>query len=103
MLHASFATRAFKTHLLIEPSKAIAFVSGLGPDNFGLPVARAAPQNEIHADQRKKGQMVKRARSEAAFCARGAKAFAVYAGTHREASSSAASAKPAGLGLNWPS
>ena len=31
MLHARIAARAFNTPLLVEPSKAMAFLSGLGP------------------------------------------------------------------------
>ena len=31
MFHAQIAQRAFNTPLLVEPSKAIAFLSGLGP------------------------------------------------------------------------
>ena len=35
MLHARIAARAFNTPLLVEPSKAIAFLSGLGPRILG--------------------------------------------------------------------
>ena len=35
MLHARIATRAFNTPLLVEPSKAMAFLSGLGPRILG--------------------------------------------------------------------
>jgi ClpP class serine protease len=35
MLHARIAARAFNTPLLIEPSKAMAFLSGLGPRILG--------------------------------------------------------------------
>jgi signal peptide peptidase SppA len=35
MLHARIAARAFNTPLLVEPSKALAFVSGLGPRILG--------------------------------------------------------------------
>jgi len=38
MLHARIATRAFNTPLLVEPSKAMAFLSGLGPRLLGRPV-----------------------------------------------------------------
>tara|TARA_R110002110_G_scaffold412641_1_gene638831 strand:- start:50938 stop:52398 length:1461 start_codon:yes stop_codon:yes gene_type:complete len=38
MLHARIATRAFNTPLLVEPSKAIAFLSGLGPRILGRQV-----------------------------------------------------------------
>jgi hypothetical protein len=31
MLHARIAARAFNTPLLVEPTKAMAFLSGLGP------------------------------------------------------------------------
>ncbi len=52
MLHARIAARAFNTPLLVEPSKAMAFLSGLGPrilgrqvemaDDFGTVVATGA-------------------------------------------------------------
>ncbi len=35
MLHARIAARAFNTPLLVEPSKAMAFLSGLGPRILG--------------------------------------------------------------------
>ena len=35
MLHARIAARAFNTPLLVEPAKALAFVSGLGPRILG--------------------------------------------------------------------
>ena len=35
MLHARIAARAFNTPLLVEPSKALAFLSGLGPRILG--------------------------------------------------------------------
>ena len=35
MLHARISARAFNTPLLIEPSKAMAFLSGLGPRILG--------------------------------------------------------------------
>ena len=38
MLHARIAARAFNTPLLVEPSKAMAFLSGLGPRILGRPV-----------------------------------------------------------------
>jgi hypothetical protein len=38
MLHARIATRAFNTPLLVEPSKAMAFLSGLGPRILGRQV-----------------------------------------------------------------
>jgi signal peptide peptidase SppA len=38
MLHARIAARAFNTPLLVEPSKAIAFLSGLGPRILGRSV-----------------------------------------------------------------
>ena len=38
MLHARIAARAFNTPLLVEPSKAMAFLSGLGPRLLGRPV-----------------------------------------------------------------
>ena len=37
MLHARIAARAFNTPLLVEPSKAMAFLSGLGPRLLGRP------------------------------------------------------------------
>jgi capsid assembly protease len=53
MLHARIAARAFNTPLLVEPSKAIAFLSGLGPrilgrrvelaDDIGVPESMVAP------------------------------------------------------------
>jgi hypothetical protein len=39
MLHARIAARAFNTPLLVEPSKAMAFLSGLGPRILGRRVA----------------------------------------------------------------
>ncbi len=39
MLHAQIAARAFNTPLLVEPSKAVAFLSGLGPRILGGNVA----------------------------------------------------------------
>ena len=41
MLHARIATRAFNTPLLVEPSKAMAFLSGLGPRILGRTVELA--------------------------------------------------------------
>ena len=41
MLHARIAARAFNTPLLIEPSKAMAFLSGLGPRILGRKVEMA--------------------------------------------------------------
>ncbi|TKZ16012.1 S49 family peptidase [Shimia litoralis] len=41
MLHARIAARAFNTPLLVEPSKAIAFLSGLGPRILGRQVELA--------------------------------------------------------------
>jgi len=38
MLHARIAARAFNTPLLVEPSKAMAFLSGLGPRVLGRQV-----------------------------------------------------------------
>jgi|GEM_PF-4924022 len=35
MLHARIAARAFNTPLLVEPAKAMAFLSGLGPRVLG--------------------------------------------------------------------
>lgn len=45
MLHAQIAARAFNTPLLVEPSKAVAFLSGLGPRILGGKVALTADQN----------------------------------------------------------
>ncbi len=42
MLHARIAARAFNTPLLVEPSKAMAFLSGLGPRILGRRVELAA-------------------------------------------------------------
>src|SRR5690554_4048627 len=41
MLHARIAARAFNTPLLVEPSKAMAFLSGLGPRILGRQVELA--------------------------------------------------------------
>jgi len=41
MLHAQIAQRAFNTPLLVEPSKAMAFLAGLGPRITGRPVRLA--------------------------------------------------------------
>ena len=41
MLHARIAARAFNTPLLVEPSKALAFLSGLGPRVLGRRVEMA--------------------------------------------------------------
>jgi capsid assembly protease len=41
MLHARIAARAFNTPLLVEPSKAMAFLSGLGPRILGRKVEMA--------------------------------------------------------------
>jgi len=38
MLHARIAARAFNTPLLVEPTKAMAFLSGLGPRILGRPI-----------------------------------------------------------------
>lgn len=38
MLHARIAARAFNTPLLVEPTKAMAFLSGLGPRIIGRAV-----------------------------------------------------------------
>ncbi|MCV2876357.1 S49 family peptidase [Rhodobacteraceae bacterium XHP0102] len=43
MLHARIAARAFNTPLLVEPSKAMAFLSGLGPRILGRPVELLEP------------------------------------------------------------
>ncbi|WP_420588040.1 S49 family peptidase [Marivita sp.] len=53
MLHARIAARAFNTPLLVEPTKAMAFLSGLGPrvlgrridlaDELGVPDSMVAP------------------------------------------------------------
>jgi capsid assembly protease len=49
MLHARIAARAFNTPLLVEPNKAMAFLSGLGPRILGrrveMPGAIDAPDN----------------------------------------------------------
>jgi signal peptide peptidase SppA len=43
MLHARIAARAFNTPLLVEPTKAMAFLSGLGPRILGRPVELLEP------------------------------------------------------------
>jgi len=43
MLHSRIATRAFNTPLLVEPSKAMAFLSGLGPRILGRQVEMVEP------------------------------------------------------------
>ena len=45
MFHAQIAQRAFNTPLLVEPSKAMAFLAGLGPRITGrqLRLAGSAP------------------------------------------------------------
>jgi len=42
MFHARIAARAFNTPLLVEPSKAMAFLSGLGPRVLGRRVEMAS-------------------------------------------------------------
>ena len=53
MLHAQIAQRAFNTPLLVEPSKAMAFLSGLGPRITGrqlrLTGLEVAPEDLAHA------------------------------------------------------
>ena len=53
MFHAQIAQRAFNTPLLVEPSKAMAFLSGLGPRITGRQVRLAgievAPEDMAHA------------------------------------------------------
>jgi len=46
MLHARIAARAFNTPLLVEPSKAMAFLSGLGPRVIGRRVETAGMDGE---------------------------------------------------------
>lgn len=46
MLHARIAARAFNTPLLVEPSKAMAFLSGLGPRILGRRVELPGPDDE---------------------------------------------------------
>ena len=43
MLHARIATRSFNTPLLVEPSKAMAFLSGFGPRILGRQVEMVEP------------------------------------------------------------
>ena len=45
MLHARIAARAFNTPLLVEPSKAMAFLSGLGPRILGRRVEIPGPDD----------------------------------------------------------
>ena len=53
MFHAQVAQRAFNTPLLVEPSKAMAFLSGLGPRITGRQLRMAgievAPEDMAHA------------------------------------------------------
>lgn len=53
MFHAQIAQRAFNTPLLVEPSKAMAFLSGLGPRITGRQLRLAgievAPEDMTHA------------------------------------------------------
>jgi signal peptide peptidase SppA len=55
MFHAQIAQRAFNTPLLVEPSKAMAFLSGLGPRITGRQLMLAgleiAPNDLAHATQ----------------------------------------------------
>jgi signal peptide peptidase SppA len=46
MLHARIAARAFNTPLLVEPSKAMAFLSGLGPRILGRQIELA--DHDVH-------------------------------------------------------
>ncbi len=47
MLHARIAARAFNTPLLVEPSKAMAFLSGLGPRILGRRVEMAGYKDTL--------------------------------------------------------
>ena len=47
MLHARIAARAFNTPLLVEPSKAMAFLSGLGPRILGRQVEIASGRDPL--------------------------------------------------------
>jgi len=47
MLHARIAARAFNTPLLVEPSKAMAFLSGLGPRILGRSVEMAGVPDTV--------------------------------------------------------
>ncbi len=49
MLHARIAARAFNTPLLVEPSKAMAFLSGLGPRILGRQVELADLDIDVDA------------------------------------------------------
>ena len=53
MFHAQIAQRAFNTPLLVEPSKAMAFLSGLGPRITGrqlrLTGLEVSPEDMVHA------------------------------------------------------
>ena len=53
MFHAQIAQRAFNTPLLVEPAKAMAFLSGLGPRIAGrqlrLTGLDVAPDDLTHA------------------------------------------------------
>ncbi|MCK0171405.1 S49 family peptidase [Aliiroseovarius sp. S1123] len=57
MLHARIATRAFNTPLLVEPSKAMAFLSGFGPRILGRQVEMVEP------DGANEGAVLQRARA----------------------------------------
>ena len=49
MLHARIAARAFNTPLMVEPAKAMAFLSGLGPHLLGRPVELTEPDGQMEA------------------------------------------------------
>ena len=56
MLHSRIAARAFNTPLLVEPTKATAFLSGLGPRILGRRVELAdgceVPDRTARSSQR---------------------------------------------------
>ena len=48
MLHARIAARAFNTPLLVEPNKAMAFLSGLGPRILGRPIEQTDSRDMVN-------------------------------------------------------
>jgi signal peptide peptidase SppA len=48
MLHARIAARAFNTPLLVEPTKAMAFLSGLGPRILGRPIEQTDSRDVVN-------------------------------------------------------
>ena len=48
MLHARIAARAFNTPLLVEPTKAMGFLSGLGPRILGRPIEQTDSRDVVN-------------------------------------------------------